>query len=139
MIYAFRRQGILQVGRCSGNDTRLTGLLAPQPICVLCHPVVALLISLCFFFGPRFYRWLHVPIEQLHRALGNLERELDRSTDKSIRRLSGTIEMGSAVRLLVARPCVVDLQLSDFICVRFKNTDRMAAAIDDARCRTLPS
>src|SRR5439155_12501003 len=46
-------------------------------------PVVATLIPL-IGFAPRFYRWLYVRhIDQLHRALGRLERELAQSTDAS--------------------------------------------------------
>ena len=81
-------------------------------------PVVALLIPIIGFFAPRFYRWLHVRrIEQLHRALANLERELDRSTGKSrfVEYQARVAEIESAVRLLkVARPYVVDLQLLRF-------------------------
>jgi TRAP-type uncharacterized transport system substrate-binding protein len=64
-------------------------------------------------FAPRVYRWLHVHrIDQLHRALGKLERDLDRSTDASDlvdyrRRLA---DIGSGVRALkVARAFEVDL------------------------------
>jgi hypothetical protein len=76
-------------------------------------PVVAVLIPIIGFFAPRFYRWLHVRrIEQLHRALGNIERELDQSADTS--RLdeyqAQIANIESAVRLLkVARPFEVDL------------------------------
>ena len=44
-------------------------------------PIVAMLIPV-IGFAPRFYRWLYVRrIDQLHRALGNLERELAQSAD----------------------------------------------------------
>lgn len=76
-------------------------------------PVVATLIPVIGFFGPRFYRWLHVRhIERLHRALGNLERELDHSANAARfveyrRRLA---EIESDVRSLkVARSFEVDL------------------------------
>ncbi len=76
-------------------------------------PVVVTLIPL-IGFAPRIYRWLYVRrIDQLHRALGNLERELAQSADSS--RLAEyqrrIVEIGSDVRLLrVARAFEVDLQ-----------------------------
>ena len=76
-------------------------------------PVVAMLIPF-IGFAPRFYRWLHVRrIDQLHRALGNLERELAHSADRSrfVEYQTRIDEIESAVRLLkVARPFEVDLQ-----------------------------
>ena len=75
-------------------------------------PVVAALIPV-IGFAPRFYRWLHVHrIDQLHRALGRLERDLDRSTgtarlSEHQRRL-GEIE-GAVRALKVARAFEVDL------------------------------
>jgi len=76
-------------------------------------PFVAMLIPL-IGAAPRVYRWLYVRrIDQLHRALGKLERHLaenpDRSSCHDYRvRIS---EIESAVRLLkVARPFEVDLQ-----------------------------
>ena len=75
-------------------------------------PVVAAMIPVIGFALP-FYRWLHVRrIDQLHRALGKLERELAQSADKS--RLAEyqtrTAEIETAVRLLkVARPFEADL------------------------------
>jgi TRAP-type uncharacterized transport system substrate-binding protein len=76
-------------------------------------PVVVALIPV-IGFAPRFYRWLHVRrIDQLHRALGDLERDIARGADRS--RLDGfqarIAEIESAVRSLkVARPFEVDLQ-----------------------------
>jgi hypothetical protein len=76
-------------------------------------PVVAALIPI-IGFAPRFYRWLYVRrIDQLHRALGNLEGELVHSADGS--RLAAyqtrIAEIEAAVRSLkVARPFEVDLQ-----------------------------
>jgi NMT1-like family len=76
-------------------------------------PVVAALIPI-IGFAPRFYRWLYVRrIDQLHRALGNLEGELVQSADGS--RLAAyqtrIAEIEAAVRSLkVARPFEVDLQ-----------------------------
>jgi hypothetical protein len=76
-------------------------------------PIAAMLIPVIGIV-PRLYRGLYVRrIDQLHRALGNLERELAQSADKS--RLSDyrarLAEIESAVRLLkVARPFEVDLQ-----------------------------
>jgi hypothetical protein len=64
-------------------------------------------------FAPRFYRWLYVHrINQLHRALGNLERELAHSADRS--RLgeyqARLAEIESTVRMFkVARPFEIDL------------------------------
>ena len=76
-------------------------------------PVVAMLIPI-IGFAPRFYRWLHVRrIDQLHRALGNLERELAHSADRCrlVEYQTRINEIESAVRLLkVARPFEVDLQ-----------------------------
>jgi TRAP-type uncharacterized transport system substrate-binding protein len=81
-------------------------------------PVVVLLIPIIAFFAPRFYRWLHVRrIEQLHRALANLERELDHSADEArfVEYQARIAEIESGVRLLkVARRFVVDLQLLRF-------------------------
>jgi TRAP-type uncharacterized transport system substrate-binding protein len=81
-------------------------------------PVIAILIPIVGFFAPRLYRWLHVRrIEQLHRALGNLERELDHSADKSrfVEYQARIAEIESALRSLkVARPFAVDLQLLRF-------------------------
>jgi uncharacterized protein len=76
-------------------------------------PFVATLIPL-IGAAPRFYRWLYVRrIDQLHRALGKIERDRAENPDRSSRheyrvRIS---EIESAVRLLkVARPFEVDLQ-----------------------------
>jgi uncharacterized protein len=75
-------------------------------------PVIATLIPLIGFALP-FYRWLHTRrIDQLHRALGNLERELAQSTDRPriIECQARIAEIESAVRLLkIARPFDVDL------------------------------
>jgi hypothetical protein len=76
-------------------------------------PVVAMLIPV-ISFAPRFYRWLYVRrIDQLHRALGNLERELAQSADRCrfAEYQTRIAEIESSVRLLkVARPFEVDLQ-----------------------------
>jgi TRAP-type uncharacterized transport system substrate-binding protein len=76
-------------------------------------PVVAALIPV-IGFAPRFYRWLYIRrIDQLHRTLGNLERELTRSTERHrfVEYQRRIAEIESAVRLLkVARPFEVDLQ-----------------------------
>ena len=75
-------------------------------------PVVATLIPLIGFALP-FYRWLHTRrIDQLHRALGNLEREIAQSTDRSriVEGQARIAEIESVVRLLkVARPFEVEL------------------------------
>jgi NMT1-like family len=76
-------------------------------------PVAAMLIPV-IGFAPRLYRWLYVRrINQLHRALGNVERELAQSADRSrlIDYQKRIVEIAYAVRLLkVARPFEVDLQ-----------------------------
>jgi len=100
-------------------------------------PVVVMLIPVIGFFGPRFYRWLHVRrIEQLHRVLGNLERELDHSADRSrfVECQARIAEIESDVRSLkVARPFVVDLQLLRFhLRMVQEHVGRMRAAIDDS-------
>ena len=76
-------------------------------------PVIVTLIPL-IGFAPRIYRWLHVRrIDQLHRALGSLERELAQKADVSReaehqRRIA---EIETDVRSLrVARAFEVDLQ-----------------------------
>src|SRR6266516_7351655 len=76
-------------------------------------PVVATLIPV-IGFAPRFYRWLYVRrIDQLHRALGNLERELAQSADtpRLVEYQKRIAEIESDVRLLrVARAFEVDLK-----------------------------
>ena len=76
-------------------------------------PVIVTLIPL-IGFAPRIYRWLYVRrIDQLHRALGNLERELAQSADmsRSAEYQERIAEIESDVRLLrVARAFEVDLQ-----------------------------
>jgi len=88
----------------------LTSLLSRIIFFVI--PVAAALISVFGFVLP-VYRWLHTHrVDQLHRALGNLERELARSTDGSRfleyqRRIA---KIGHAVRShKVARAFEVDL------------------------------
>jgi hypothetical protein len=75
-------------------------------------PVIAAMIPVIGFALP-FYRWLHIRrIDQLHRALGKLERELTQSADKSrfAEYQKRIAEIESAVRLLkVARPFEADL------------------------------
>jgi hypothetical protein len=75
-------------------------------------PVVASLIPVIGFALP-FYRWLHTRrIDRLHRALGNLERELAHSTNSCpfVEYQKRLAEIESAVRLLkAARPFEVDL------------------------------
>src|SRR5205085_5483045 len=64
-------------------------------------PVVATLIPVIGFTIP-FYRWLYVRrIDRLHRALGNLERELVQSADRSrlVKYRTRIAEIESAVRL----------------------------------------
>ncbi len=75
-------------------------------------PVVAVMIPVVGFVLP-FYRWLHMRrIDQLHRALGELERELTQSADKSrfVKYQTQIAEIDFAVRSLkVARPFEADL------------------------------
>jgi hypothetical protein len=76
-------------------------------------PVAAMLIPV-IGFAPRFFRWLYVRrINRLHRALGNVERELAQSADRCrfVECQTRIAEIESVVRLLkVARPFEVDLQ-----------------------------
>jgi TRAP-type uncharacterized transport system substrate-binding protein len=88
----------------------LTSLLSRIVFFVI--PVVAALVPV-IGFAPRLYRWLYVHrINQLHRVLGNLERELAHSGGRS--RLgeyqARLAEIESAVRMFkVARPFEMDL------------------------------
>jgi hypothetical protein len=76
-------------------------------------PVVAALIPVIGLALP-FYRWLYIRrIDQLHRALGNLERELTQRAGESrfVEYQTRIAEIESAVlSLKVARPFEVDLQ-----------------------------
>jgi TRAP-type uncharacterized transport system substrate-binding protein len=75
-------------------------------------PVVAALVPV-IGFAPRFYKWLYVHrIDRLHRALGNLERELAHSAEKSQlgKYQARLAEIESDVRTFkVARPFEIDL------------------------------
>ena len=75
-------------------------------------PVIALMIPLIGFARP-FYRWLHMRrIDQLHRALGKLERELAQSADTSrfVKYQTQIAEIEPAVgSLKVSRPFEADL------------------------------
>jgi hypothetical protein len=75
-------------------------------------PVVALMIPVIGFALP-FYRWLHMRrIDQLHGALGKLERDLTQSADEPrfVEYQTRIAEIESAVGLLkVARPFEADL------------------------------
>ena len=77
-------------------------------------PVVAVLIPI-IGFAPRCYRWLNVRrIDRLHRALGNLQRELGQSADKSRSAdyQARIAEIESSARLLkVARPFETNLHI----------------------------
>jgi hypothetical protein len=100
-------------------------------------PVVVMLIPVIAFFAPRSYRWLHVRrIEQLHRALGNLERELAQIADRSrfVDYRARIAEIESAARSLkVARSFEVDLQLLRFhLRMVQEDVGRMERQIDDA-------
>jgi uncharacterized protein len=74
-------------------------------------PVVAALVPV-IGFAPRLYRWLYVHrINQLHRALGNLERELASADRSRLGQYQARVaEIESAVRMFkVARPFEIDL------------------------------
>jgi TRAP-type uncharacterized transport system substrate-binding protein len=94
----------------------LTSLLDRIVFFVL--PVVVMLIPLIGFVAPLTYRWLHVRrIQQLHRALGKIERELAHTPDASrwAEQQARIAEIESAVRSLkVGRSFEVDLQLLRF-------------------------
>ena len=81
-------------------------------------PVVVMLIPLFGFFVPLAYRWLHVRrIQQLHRALVELERELAHTTNASrwAEQRARLAEIESAFRSLkVGRSFEVDRQLLRF-------------------------
>jgi uncharacterized protein len=89
----------------------LTSLL--NQIVFFVIPVVAALIPI-IGFAPRFYRWLYTRrIHRLHRALGNLERQLAQSADRSrfVEYQARLTEIESMVRVLkIPRPFEVDLQ-----------------------------
>jgi hypothetical protein len=76
-------------------------------------PVIAAMVPVIGFALP-FYRWLHMRrIDQLHRTLGNLEREFDQSADRTrvAQYQTRIAEIDSAVRSLkVGRSFEVDLQ-----------------------------
>jgi len=88
----------------------LTSLLNRTAFFVI--PVVVTLIPVVGF-ALRFYRWLNIRrIDHFHRALGSLERELARSTDRSriVEYRARIAKIESAVRLLkVTRSFEVDL------------------------------
>src|SRR5262249_24660767 len=107
----------------------LTSLLTRIVFFVI--PVVAALVPV-IGFAPRLYRWLYVRrINQLHRALGILERELAHTADRS--RLgeyqARLAEIESAVRLFkVARPFEIDLhRLRIHLRMVQEDVSRMAA------------
>jgi hypothetical protein len=88
----------------------LTSLLSRIVFFVI--PIVAAMIPIIGSAVP-YYRWLHVRrINQVHRALGGLERELLQSADKSrfVEYHTRIGEIESAVKSLkVARPFAIDL------------------------------
>jgi TRAP-type uncharacterized transport system substrate-binding protein len=107
----------------------LTSLLTRIVFFVI--PVLAALVPV-IGFAPRLYRWLYVHrINQLHRVLGNLERELAHSADRS--RLgeyqARLEEIESAVRTAkVARPFEIDLhRLRIHLRMVQEDVSRMAA------------
>lgn len=74
-------------------------------------PVIALLIPVISTV-PRVYKWLSLRrIDNIHRALGNLEREIAQSPEELRNYAARISEIESDVRMLkVARPFEVDLQ-----------------------------
>jgi hypothetical protein len=99
-------------------------------------PVVAALIPV-FGFALPFYRWLHIlRIDQLHRALGNLERELAQSAVRSrfVEYQKRISKIESAVRLLkAARPFEVDLhRLRVHLRMVQEDINRMQDQVDGA-------
>jgi uncharacterized protein len=112
----------------------LTSLLSRIVFFVI--PVVAAMIPVIGFALP-FYRWLRIRrIDQLHRALGNLERELAQSADGSrfVEYQTRIAEIDSAVRLLkVARPFEADLhRLRIHLRMVEEDINRLRAVIDGA-------
>jgi hypothetical protein len=95
-------------------------------------PVVVALLPV-IGFAPRIYRWLYVrPINRLHRALANLERQLAYGAEKpridEYRARLAEIE-AAMWSLKVARPFEVDLQrLRIHLRMVQEDLDRMAAA-----------
>ena len=88
-------------------------------------------------FALPFYRWLHMRrIDQLHRALGNLERELDQSADRTrfAQYQTRIAEIDSAVRSLkVGRSFEVDLQrLRIHLHMVQEDINRMQERVDGA-------
>jgi hypothetical protein len=99
-------------------------------------PVVAALIPI-IGFAPRLYGWLNVHrISQLHRALGNLERELAHSANRSrlVEYQTRISKIESAVRLLkAARPFEVDLhRLRIHLRMVQEDINRMQEQVDSA-------
>jgi septal ring factor EnvC (AmiA/AmiB activator) len=88
----------------------LTSLLSRILFFVI--PIIASLVPVIGFALP-FYRWLQTRrIQQLHRALGRLEREVTQSAKKTqlVEYQSRIAELEQAIsRLKVARPFEVDL------------------------------
>ena len=108
----------------------LTSLL--NRIAFFVIPVLAALIPVIGLARP-LYRWLHIRrIDQFHRVLGNLERELAQSSDKSrlVEYQAQIAEIESAVwSLKVGRPFEVDLQrLRIHLRMVQEDLSRMAAA-----------
>ena len=94
---------------------------------------VALLLLPLIGYAPRVYRWLYVrPINRLHRALANVERQLARNAEKPRidEFLARLAEVESAVQSLkVARPFEADLQrLRIHLRMVREDVDKIAAA-----------
>ena len=86
-------------------------------------PILALLFPLISVL-PRLYRWLNIRrIDQFHRTLGNLEREIGQSSDKSKLREYGAriSEIESAVQRLHAHS---DDRDHSFRCIATTHSDR---------------
>jgi hypothetical protein len=77
-------------------------------------PIVGMLIPV-LGSAPRVYRWLHVRrIDQLHRAIGRLERELEEAANAArlLEYRTRLADIASAVRAVkVARPFAAELLL----------------------------
>ncbi|MGV8059818.1 MAG: TAXI family TRAP transporter solute-binding subunit [Smithellaceae bacterium] len=88
----------------------LTSLLSRIVFFVI--PVLAMMIPI-IGFAPRVYRWLHIrPLDRLHRALGNVERDLNLNPDSSrlVEYQRRVVEIDSAVQSLkIRRPFEADM------------------------------
>jgi hypothetical protein len=103
-------------------------------------PVLLALIPI-IGFAPRAFRWIFVHhIDQLHRALGNLEGEFTDSADRGrlVDYQTKLARIQSTVRSLkVARPFQADLQrLKIHLRMVQDDLNRIASGIEDATDRS---